>query len=348
MNWSEPPKVPAIHDIVRSSAGHHYFVVEAPAPYEPKVGHPAPLTRSFEHPLLAPYRKFLESYNPMVGTCHYFMIQLPSTSRPQVLFSLSIADHQPHLRDPTLLPGPMYLFPGFKARQLEGYEGKTFRPDHVSVKEAENDRLLAYTRGRGGGERPERPDDRDIRPRVFPELPPIHLLTTRIPGVSSLHAAGVAMRRIDEKLLEIRDDKPAFLPDPTVRNHWVDRLFGPPRLLEGDFHLWSSVFLVPEPPTEEDIEDLVKVQMGADAQRGLPEVHPREMDGTHHIRTACADLSNLGVEAEYDMLLHMRGLVPGRLKPSVAVAAFPSALPVNDDLEEDLTPQEFRSLLERA
>lgn len=332
MEFDRAPDVPVHKAIVRTGDGQYWMTIEAPAPYPYWVGGRPPASRSFTNALLRPYEKFLTTGNPVVGLVQYYMAARNVGGTPRVLLATSVRDHPTHLEEPQLLPGSLFLFPGYGQEGLSGPPGEGVQPHHISIREAEGRRILSYTHGiLDDGEEVIRAGSDEEVPEGDP--PPIlHVASMRVDAPRMLDPAGFAYAHVPEWLVEAREDEDDFFPDLRVRNHWWDDMERDPNLMEGPHHLWMTAFLTPRLLERREIDRIVRFLLGVEQLRGWPEVELWEdYDGDVSFRTAYMDLGRLGIDAEYRYVLLLRGLVPGGLPGGVTLFGSAAPVPVSDD-----------------
>lgn len=317
--WKDGGGVEADVQIVRTSE-RELFVVTAPSPYTVYSGNEAPLNRGTGNALLRPYEQLLEHGKPDVGRVQYYMVRIGDDIR--TLFALSLCDHNSSLRSPHLLPGRIFLYPGFgQEGAIHGASGERVTPHHITIRETAGG-IVSYMTAR-------RADGSKFRSPTVRELPVpgsiLHVASARVSGPRFLEPAGIAAAPIRPHVRRARAGKD-FLPQNLVQNHWLDDIEAPKELTEGAHHLWMIIVLTEERPRDEDLVRTIRWLKFTESRNGK-EIVPRDYDGNTSFSATGVDLHALGIKSRYRHLVTIRGIVPGSIPSGTFMFAFPSVIP---------------------
>lgn len=310
------PRTHYLADVV-DRPGRVVLSVEAPFPYEQVVGRPCPVTHDERHVLVRPFEMWLNRATPEVGQVIYSLMTVGD--QRIIPFAISIAAHPTTLPSPSLLPGTICVFPGFPGDMLHPMFGQV-RLLHATVREATGRRIVVYSHClRPSGQRERSPTRRKVDSTSADFL---HLLSAWYRSPAFIDHAGNAQIEIARDATRAM---PQLIGNVQEGRVFVDRLvLGPdPRLRSG--FLRSIFLLARRMPDEEEMREIV--QFAVDAERTAAKNPAVPLAATAVLGASAIDLSELGIQAEYPLFVHVRGVFAGSVALNVGIAPFVGELP---------------------
>lgn len=306
---------------------------ELPFPYE-FVTHQRPVwVNDIKHVLFRPFHDWIASGNVRLGTIAYVLGEIESVPRPKVLYAVSMAPHPASLRDPRLLPGTLCLFPGYAGSQMVSADGTVSRLHHVTVRETAAGRIEAYYHGLTAS------DESLRRPRNIlvdeDTAHHLHVLTAWFGNPDNFASAGTG--RVPLPPVRLRGAIPRGIgPEPQILA-LHDSVRIPHEQSGVSSHFYSAFLLARELPTKATISELFRTlkdyETGTSAPgQGTSYTGPIELSAQSIDLQAAMPASDRRVgNPLYRYLLHVRGILPGRVGGKFAMAAFPSQIPTRAD-----------------
>lgn len=327
----EPPRhsktsseVQAHQGILRTSTGRHHLVVEVPSPLP--LRDDIPVHTGLDHALLRPYEKVARHGNPITGSVQYHLTRILGEFWPRVLFAVTVREEGPQT-DPRLLPGNVFIFPGFEAGRKHHIHGRRFFIHHLSIREKSNSQVEVYAHARradgAGTERPGEP-----RP-IEGSDSMIHVGQLWIKRREALDQAGLAFAPLTFGGTRSMEDRKEFFPNPLVRNHGLHDLQYDSEIVQHPNYLWVGFFLSRVFPSEDQQRALTYLlHMEVPRKTSKPPAPDFDEQTEVFWKSAATDLSRLGASCEYRYLFAIFGIVPGQMNTDTSLAAFAQGFPL--------------------
>lgn len=306
-------------EIIQVDAADRYFVAVTPAG-QSVLDNPI---RGFEHALLRPYEKVSVLGAPIVGSVQYQFVHLPVLPKPSVLFSTAVRPAK-QVTDPRLLPGSLFIFPGIRYQRTHSRSDFSGYIHHLSVRELPGRRIEVYVNSRSTDD-PTEPVRKGRAEKVSPEAGFLHIGQIFLRDRLALDDLGVAMERLSDGAVASMKVRGSFSPDPFVENHPLLRIPENPALATRPHLLWSGLFLARAPPSDELIQSALKFFLH-DVRIAAVD-YDEDYDGPFHAHASVVDFSSFADSAIYRYLVTLTAIIPGGLKSSTGLVAFPKELP---------------------
>lgn len=278
--------------------------------------------RGYEHSLLRPYEKVATLGAPIVGSVQYQFVHLPVLHRPSVLFSTAVRTSSPP-NEPRLLPGNLFVFPGIRYDRLHSRAEVSGHVHHISVRELHDRRIEVYVNSRAA-EDPDEPVRQGRTEQISAKSALLHIAQVYLRDRLALDDVGVAMEPLSDGAGTSMKARGRFSPDPFIENHPFLRIPENPALAIRPHYLWCGLFLATAPPTDQLVHSALKLFLH-DIRIAAIE-YDAEYDGPFNAHASIVDFSSFAENALYRYLVTLTAIVPGDLKSSTGLVAFPREL----------------------
>ena len=272
---------------------------------------------------MRPFNRWIRTGSPHVGRLLYNVANFTGIAGDYIPFALTVAPHPPTTRNARYLPGTVCLFPGYG---WSGVNGKRVvgrqKLHHITMRETDNGNIVAYAHLKNAQDEPDR---KRRRLRVTPETDFLHLTTSWIGSLSALDQAGFAQMGVDELLSRVT---PSVVHYRGGKGVLRDVIRFSEILRNEPNHLKSIFFLARRPPEEIEMDAILRFTIEVEGYLTESPVLPNAgYDGQVSLGATSFDLRSPGQACEFPFLVHLRGVLPGKLRNDFSVAAFPAELP---------------------